>query len=102
MIIENLDNCTVILPFAVKCVYMKKIKSCKIYVGVCSGATFVDFATDSIVCIQSHQIRIHNSYNTQFYLTAKSNPIIEHCSKMGFGPFILNENAIMSYPGIEE
>jgi Tubulin binding cofactor C len=51
VIIENLDGCTVILPFAVKCVYMKKIKSCKIYVGVCSGATFVDFATDSVVCI---------------------------------------------------
>lgn len=27
-----------------------------------------------------------------FYLTARSNPIIEHCSDLGFGPFINPES----------
>jgi len=88
LILENLKDCTVILPFAVKCIYMKQIQNCKVYVGANSGATFVDFLICSKVFIQSHQIRIHNSKQTQFYLTARSNPIIEHCVEMGFGPFL--------------
>lgn len=91
LILENLEQCTVILPFAVKCIYMKHVTDCKIYVGANSGATFVDYAINSMIFIQSHQIRIHNSKNTQFYLTAKSNPIIEHCTQMGFGPFLLDD-----------
>ena len=88
LILENLTDCTVVLPFAVKCIYMRQVTGCKIYVGANSGATFVDFATNTKIFIQSHQIRIHNSKHTNFYLTAKSNPIIEHCTEMGFGPFI--------------
>ena len=54
VIIENLTDCTVVIPFTVKCVYMKKVARCKIYVGVCCGACFVDSAEDSTICIQSH------------------------------------------------
>ena len=102
MIIENLSGCTVVLPFAIKCIYVKNINSCRIYVGCCSGACFVDKAIDSAVLIQSHQIRIHNSENTKFYLTAKSNPIIEHCTRMGFGPFISGDSQALSYPQAKE
>lgn len=38
--------------------------------------------------------------NTQFYLTAKSNPIIEHCSQMGFGPFI-QDKPVFDYDGMQ-
>lgn len=103
LMLEDLENCTVVMPFAVKCIYMKNLKSCRIYVGACSGATFVEKAIDCQIFIQSHQIRIHNSVNTQFYLTAKSNPIIEHCTKMGFGPFLSQEQrAVFTYPGYRE
>ena len=88
VIIENLTNCTVMLPFSIKCIYMKNITQTKIYVGSVSGASFVDKATDCFIHVQSHQIRIHNSKNVQFYLTARSNPIIEHCTEMKFGPYI--------------
>ena len=76
---------------------MKNIKSCKIYVGVVSGASFVDLVTESVICIQSHQIRIHNSKDVEFYLTARSNPIIEHCTRMKFGPFMNGDQSVFSY-----
>jgi hypoxanthine-guanine phosphoribosyltransferase len=54
VIIEDLVDCEVFLPFSIKCLYMKNVKSCKIYVGVCSGASFFDHVTDSKIMIQSH------------------------------------------------
>ena len=39
-----------------------------------------------------------------FYLTAKSNPIIEHCCELGFGPYISPETQkpILEYEGWKE
>ena len=79
VIIENLKDCTVYLPFKIKCMYVKNITNCKIYAGCVSGATFVNVALNCELHMCSHQIRIHNSMNTEFHLVAKSNPIIEHC-----------------------
>jgi len=39
----------------------------------------------STLHLASHQIRIHNTTDTVFYLQARSNPIIEHCSGLKFG-----------------
>ena len=88
VIIENLESCTVVLPFAVKCLYVKNVKSCTIYAAAVSGASFINEACDSSILLQSHQIRIHNSLKVAFYLTAKSEPIIEHCCELAFGPYV--------------
>lgn len=88
VIIENLTDCTVLLPFSIKCLYVKNITRCNVYVGSVSGASFVNEATDCLIHLQSHQIRIHNSRRVTFYLTARSNPIIEHCSEMQFAPYV--------------
>lgn len=102
VIIEDLEDCEVFLPFAIKCLYMKNVKSCKIYVGACSGASFYDYITDSKIMIQSHQIRIHNSQDVAFYLTAKSNPIIEHCTNMSFGPYLDGDKSVFVYDRFKE
>ena len=88
VIIENVRNCVVILPFSIKCLYLKNLQQSRIYVGSVSGASFINEANDCFIHLQSHQIRIHNSTNVHFYLTAKSNPIIEHCKEMKFGPYV--------------
>ena len=54
------------------------------------NASFIDLSVGSEsdknqVFIASHQIRIHNSKFTDFYLCARSNPIIENCENLGFG-----------------
>ena len=87
VIIENLENCEVYLPFKIKSLYIKKITNCKIYAGCVSGASFINLAVNCDLHMCSHQIRIHNSENTAFYLIAKSNPIIEHCKSMRFGVY---------------
>ena len=42
VIIENLENCEVKIPFAVKCVYIKNITNCKIWVSAVQNASFID------------------------------------------------------------
>eukprot|EP00347_Sterkiella_histriomuscorum_P017079 403350749 len=96
VIIESLENCSVYLPFAVKSLYIKNITDCKIFVGAVSGASFVNAAINCEIHLCSHQIRIHNSERTKFFLVAKSNPIIEHCKEMTFGLFRC------AYEGLEQ
>jgi hypothetical protein len=47
VIIENLENCSLVLPFGVKCLYVKNIKNCRIYVAAVSGASFINEVCDS-------------------------------------------------------
>jgi len=87
VIIEGLENCEVYLPFLMKSLYIKNITDCKVFVGAVSGASFVNGAVNCEIHLCSHQIRIHNSERTKFFLIAKSNPIIEHCKNMTFGKY---------------
>ena len=51
VIIENITNCIIVLPFSIKCLYVKNIKQTRIYVGSISGASFVNEATDCIIAL---------------------------------------------------
>ena len=46
VIIENVTGSTIILPFSIKCMYIKNISNTNIYVGAISGASFVDKAKE--------------------------------------------------------
>jgi Tubulin binding cofactor C len=41
--------------------------------------------TDCQVALAAHQVRIHGSSSSSIFLDVGSNPVIEHCSAMGFG-----------------
>lgn len=75
------------MPFKIKSIYAKQLENCQIYVGCVSGASFINQALNCDLHMCSHQIRIHNSVNTEFHLIAKSNPIIEHCKQMMFSVY---------------
>ena len=49
VIVENLADCVVLLPFSLKCIYMKNLQRTKVYVGSVSGASFVNEATDCLI-----------------------------------------------------
>ena len=85
IILEDLENCEVQIPFVVKCIYVKHLKNCELKLTAVSGATFIDYAEGCDIFLATHQLRIHHSKDTNFYIIARSNPIIEHCSTLGFG-----------------
>jgi hypothetical protein len=54
VIIENLENCEVYLPFKIKSLYVKKMTNCKIFAGCISGASFINQAVDCELHMCSH------------------------------------------------
>lgn len=44
VIIENIEDCNVHIPFIVKCIYLKQLKNVKIYASAVSGASFINSA----------------------------------------------------------
>lgn len=87
IILDDIEDCEIYLPFIIKSIYAKKLKRVKVFAGCVTGASFINEAVDCEFHMQSHQIRIHNTTETSFHLFAKSNPIIEHCQKVKFHPF---------------
>ena len=103
IILEDLENCEVLVPFVVKCLYVKNIKNCEVKMAAVSGASFIDFAVGCEIFMATHQLRIHNSTDTNFLIIARSNPIIEHCSSLGFGNLKETEFGIQdAYLGIQK
>lgn len=65
--------------------YIKNLKNTRLEVSAVKSASFINEVVNSKIFVASHQIRIHHSYHTEFWLVARSNPIIEHCENLGFG-----------------
>jgi Tubulin binding cofactor C len=58
--------------------------------------------TDSQVALAAHQVRIHASSGSSIFLDIGSNPIIEHCSAMGFAALTPQQQDLLSMPGAPE
>jgi hypothetical protein len=54
VIIENIENCQIYLPFKIKSLYVKKMTNCKVYVGCVSGASFINYAINCELHMCSH------------------------------------------------
>lgn len=63
---------------------------CTVYVGAIAGSIMVHNCEDCVFVVAARQIRIHTSRRCRFRLLVLSNPIIEHCQELTFGPFCLS------------
>ena len=96
LIIENISNCEIYILHNFKACYLKDISHSKIFIGSVSGGTHITNCSSSFIYLASHQLRIHQTTNTAFFIISNSNPIIENCSELIFSP--LN----ITYPTLEE
>jgi Tubulin binding cofactor C len=53
---------------------------------------------DSQVALAAHQVRIHASSGSSVFLDVGSNPIIEHCSGIGFGALTPQQLSLLGVP----
>ena len=54
IIIENVKDCKIYLPFNIKSLYVKNISNCQIFAGCISGASFINLALDCQLHLSSH------------------------------------------------
>lgn len=86
VIIENISDSSIYLLFNYKACYLKTLKNCKIYVGSVSGGSHITDCDNCEIYLITHQLRIHQTINSKFFVMINSNPIIEKSEKNIFYP----------------
>ena len=78
-----------------KAIHMLNLDGCKVYVGAVAGGSHITDCRNCEIYVASHQIRIHKSVDTDFYVFAATNPIVESVVRVRFAPFLFG------YEGVE-
>lgn len=94
--IVNLKNCTVQIAGSPSVLHIDNIESCTILCGPTIGSCFINNCKNSKLVLACHQLRIHETTNTQFYIHVGSRAIIENTNNVHFGPYS------WKYPNIDE
>lgn len=93
--ISDLSSCEVRLIGCLRALFVHKLRDCKVYVGPVFGSVLIEEVEGCVFVLASHQIRIHHTKGSDFYLRVRSRPIIEDCIGVRFAPYCLG------YDGIE-
>jgi hypothetical protein len=96
IVVSNCGNANISFCCVIGAAYLKNLKNCKVFLGPVKSSIFIQNCIDCVFALASKQIRLHMSENCDFFVYAKSNPIIEHCKNVRFGPYNLQ------YPNIEK
>ncbi|XP_074316716.1 tubulin-folding cofactor C-like [Silene latifolia] len=92
----DLSSCEVRLVGRSRAIFIHGLRNCKIYAGPTLGSVLIDDVEGCVFVLASHQIRIHNARECDFYLRVRSRPIIEDSSGVRFAPYCLQ------YEGIDD
>ncbi|CAM6083076.1 unnamed protein product [Calypogeia fissa] len=94
--LSSLTNCKVYLRGRLSTLVIHSLKNCHVYSGPVTGSVFIESVESSFLVLASHQIRIHSTSSTDFYLRVRSRPIVEYTSNVRFAPYAF------AYTGIQE
>ncbi|KAJ0948711.1 putative cyclase-associated protein CAP/septum formation inhibitor MinC [Helianthus annuus] len=88
-VLSDLTNCEVRLKGCFWTSFINRLKNCKIYAGPVLGSILIEQVEGCLFVVASHQIRIHDAKESDFYLRCRSRPIIERSSGVRFAPYRL-------------
>ncbi|PKU66737.1 tubulin-folding cofactor C [Dendrobium catenatum] len=103
--IVDLDSCDVYLKGRFRALFIHRLRNCRIFTGPVLGSILIEDVNNCLFMLASHQIRIHQARECDFYLRVRSRPIIEDCSGLRFAPYRLLYEGIdkdLSDSGLEE
>ena len=86
IIMENIINCNIYLLYDFKACYINNCQNCNIFLGCICGGAHITNCVNSKIYLITHQLRIHQTTNSDFYTLTNSNPIIEHSNENVFHP----------------
>ncbi|KAL8249622.1 hypothetical protein R6Q59_006490 [Mikania micrantha] len=94
-VLSDLTGCEVRLKGCTRALFINRLQNCKIYAGPVLGSILIEQVEGCLFVVASHQIRIHDAKESDFYLRRRSRPIIEQSFGVRFAPYCL------CYDGIE-
>ncbi|KAL8590282.1 hypothetical protein ACOMHN_006398 [Nucella lapillus] len=83
----DLTDCTVQLFGSPSAMHVFNLKNCKVFTGPVSSSIFIRACTNCVFVLPCQQLRIHNTYDTDFYIHVTSKAIVEDCSRVYFAPY---------------
>lgn len=86
LLIENINNCNITILYNFKACYINNCEKCNIYLGSISGGTHITNCKESNFYLMTHQLRVHQTTKTHFFVLINSNPIIENSKENIFHP----------------
>jgi len=87
VVLSTLTGCRVLIQGSPSTVHITSVQDCIVLCGPTSGSIFVDDCQMSTIVVACHQLRVHRTSNTSFYLHVTSRAIIEDCSSVQFAPY---------------
>ena len=94
--LRGLHNCNIIVYGAPSALLMNKLTDCTVLCGPVSGAVFIEDCSTCNFVFPCHQLRVHSTTDSNFYLHVTSRAIVEDCSNVGFAPFNWKYEALES------
>ncbi|KAL5520661.1 hypothetical protein ACEPAF_2662 [Sanghuangporus sanghuang] len=95
--ITSLDHCIVDLLPAVedenndrlrpRALHIRDVKNSVLILGYVQGSILAHNLERCVIVAACHQLRVHSSSHTRFYLHVSSNAIIEDCTNLTFAPY---------------
>jgi tubulin-specific chaperone C len=67
--------------------HVSDVTNVTVLCGPISGSAFINNCKNSRIILACHQLRIHETHDTQFYMHVGSRAIIENCSNVRFAPY---------------
>lgn len=93
----NLTNCVVTLRSIFGAIRMQNLQECSIYCGPVRGPVYVEGCQNCKIFVAAQQLRIHETFNVDFFVHVVSGPVIENCNRVRFGDY-----KVMSYIGLDQ
>lgn len=94
--IAHCEGCTILLRGCMGSLRMEDVRNCVVMTGPVMGGCHIEAAEGSTFHLVVHQLRLHHSSSSDFYLQTRSHPIIEDCTSLRFAPYALKYEGIIA------
>lgn len=85
--LADLEDCVVFAPGTLGALRLKNVRNCDVFAGAVTGSAFIVNVKNSKLRLGARQLRIHDTYDTDFYVAVNSGPIIEDCDGCRFASY---------------
>lgn len=84
--INNLENCTVYIPNKTPILSVWNSQNCTFIIPTVEMSAHINKCDSCQFAFSILQLRIHQTTNTDFYISCQNEPIIEKCTNVRFAP----------------
>ena len=88
--LRDLIDCKIHILGPPTALFLHSLVRCQVFCGPVQGAAHIEKVDNSLLVLASHQIRIHSSHGSDFYIRVRSRPIIEYSTDIKFAPYAMN------------